>query len=84
MGGKKKSEITEEERIVIDEAISAFRILSKLLDSKADELPSLCRLGEEADLELLNGIYRMLGEDNLEYLAQVISMASDSDFRCPK
>ena len=79
----KKSGMTAEEGIVVAEFVEGVSALGKFLGGD-DELPCIEDIGFDAQLKLLKGIHSTLGDDKLESLIQVLQMANDGDFRCPK
>lgn len=83
MAKRKKSGITEDERFVIDDFIGGIEQLGEYLEDDG-ELPVVDDMGEDAQEELLQRIHQTLGDDKLYRLREILSMADDPDFRCPK
>lgn len=81
---KAKDGITEDEKLTIADVLSAFKQIAEFIDDEENELPSLSQLGFDAQVELLKGIHTILGDDKLHELKQILDMADDPDFRCPK
>lgn len=88
MSRKRKDGITEDEKGVTEEFIWAMSGVVEWVDEDANEPKEepvgVNSMGCNAHTAMLKQLYEKIGHEKLENLKQIIEMALDPDFRCPK